>query len=126
MTFPYYQNEVIIWARNRGIVQNSNPKAQAMKTLEEAGELIEATAKVQVLEELEAMMPELSQSTVYKAILGRWKAATRDAYADVLITEIVGAETADVDLLECLKEGFEEIKDRKGHLRPDGVFVKED
>ena len=48
----------------------------------------------------------------------------RDALADVMITLIVGAAVADVPLIKCLEEGYEEIKNRRGYLRPDGVFVK--
>jgi hypothetical protein len=32
---------------------------------------------------------------------------------------------AGFDLLECLSHAYDEIKDRTGHLRPDGVFVKD-
>ena len=99
-TYAYLENEVIIWARNRGIPQNSSPAAQARKTLEEAGELIEACAKGDTQ-------------------------AMKDAYGDVLVTLIVGAETAGLDLMECLEQAYNEIKDRKGYLRADGVFVKQ-
>lgn len=99
-TYAYLENEVIIWARNRGIPQNSTPVAQARKTLEEAGELIEAAAKGDMH-------------------------AYRDALGDCAVTLIVGAETAGIDLMECLEQAYNEIKDRKGTLRPDGVFVKE-
>jgi molybdate-binding protein len=44
--------------------------------------------------------------------------------ADVGITLIIGAALADVDFVECLKEGFEVIKNRKGHLNEQGIFVK--
>jgi NTP pyrophosphatase (non-canonical NTP hydrolase) len=30
-----------------------------------------------------------------------------------------------LDFVECVEQAYAEIKDRKGHLRPDGVFVKE-
>ena len=99
-TYAYLENEVIIWARNRGIPQNSSPFAQALKTLEEAGELLDAAHRGD-------------------------KAAMADAYGDVLVTLLVGAETAGMDLLECLNAAYSEIKNRKGYLRPDGVFVKE-
>lgn len=34
-------------------------------------------------------------------------------------------EHYELDLTECAEHAYETIKDRKGYLRPDGVFVKE-
>lgn len=48
-----------------------------------------------------------------------------DALGDVLVTLIVGSATADVDLVACLKEAYEEIKGRSGKLNDNGVFVKD-
>jgi hypothetical protein len=31
----------------------------------------------------------------------------------------------DVDLVNCLKSAYEEIKDRKGTMNEEGIFVKE-
>lgn len=92
--------QVIRWAEARRIIPNSTPLAQAIKTTEEVAELLKALSK------------------------GDMKEA-RDAYGDVLVTLIVGAALADVDLVDCLKEAYEQIKDRKGYLTIDGVFVKE-
>jgi NTP pyrophosphatase (non-canonical NTP hydrolase) len=125
MSYAITELEVIRWAEDRQIVQNSNPFAQSRKTLEEAGELMEATAKLQVLDELESFMPELSQSVVFRSIRKRWEDAHRDAIGDVAVTLIVGAACADIDVLKCLEGAYEQIKDRKGTLRADGVFVKE-
>ena len=44
---------------------------------------------------------------------------------DILHDLVVGSKCAGFDLLECLGNAYDEIKDRKGHLRPDGVFVKD-
>lgn len=100
MSYAALEIEVIRWAEARGIVQNSTPIAQARKTLEEAGELLEAAAKGD-------------------------QAAYKDAIGDVLVTLIVGAACSDVDVTSCLEQAYESIKDRKGFLRADGVFVKE-
>lgn len=113
-TYAYLENEVIIWARNRGIPTFSNPAAQAKKTLEEAGELLEAASSFRA-----------SEYSMNQEQLSKWDKAYRDALGDVLVTLIVGAETAGIDLMECLEQAYNEIKDRKGYLRPDGVFVKE-
>jgi NTP pyrophosphatase (non-canonical NTP hydrolase) len=91
---------VLQWAEKRGIVQNSTPWAQAQKTQEELNELFEA-------------------------ILKNDKKALADAYGDILVTLIVGCACADLDLVTCFKEAYNEIKDRKGHLTKEGIFVKE-
>lgn len=103
---------IIRWAEERGIVQNSNIQAQARKTLEEAGELLESAAAMRAV-------------GIFTDEQDEYRKAYRDALGDVLVTLIVGAATADIDLLDCLSDAYQEIKDRKGYLRPDGVFVKE-
>jgi NTP pyrophosphatase (non-canonical NTP hydrolase) len=113
-TYAALEIDVIRWAEARQIVQHSNISAQARKTLEEAGELMEAAASVRV-----AQVIGDTDRVHY------WLEKYRDALGDVLVTLIVGAATADVDLVECLGDAYEEIKDRRGHLRADGVFVKE-
>lgn len=100
MSYAKLEMQIVQWSEARGIVKHSTPLAQARKTLEECGELIEACATGD-------------------------RDAMADAYADILITLIVGCATADMDLTTCLEGGYEVIKNRKGHLRPDGVFVKE-
>lgn len=106
--YPTLELEVIRWAEARGIVANSTPVAQARKTLEEAGELLEAAAY-------------LTFDSHHK----QWRDAYKDAIGDVLVTLIVGAAIADVNVIDCLNAAYDQIKDRKGHLRPDGIFVKE-
>ena len=98
----YAQTEMLVlqWAEKRGIVQNSTPWAQAQKTQEELNELFEA-------------------------ILKNDKKALADAYGDILVTLIVGCATADLDLVTCFKDAYNEIKDRKGHLSKEGLFIKE-
>jgi hypothetical protein len=49
----------------------------------------------------------------------------KDAYGDILVTLIMGCACADIDLVECLELAYNEIKDRKGYLTPEGIFVKE-
>jgi homoserine kinase len=92
--------EVLRWAEARKIIPNSTAMAQAIKTLEEVTELISALNRKD--------WPEVV-----------------DAYGDVLVTLIIGADLAGVDLVEALNKAYDVIKDRKGYLREDGVFVKE-
>ena len=100
MSYANTEIAVIQWGEARGIVQNSTPFAQALKTKEELDELFEAIENKDV-------------------------AAMKDAYGDILVTLIMGCACADLDLVECLKGAYDEIKHRKGYLNKDGIFVKE-
>ncbi len=100
MSYQDLEMEVVRWAEKRMIVQNSNSMAQAIKTMEEVNELLEA-------------------------IHTGDRVAQADAYGDILVTLIIGCATADFDLTKCLEGAYQEIKDRKGHLTAQGVFVKE-
>lgn len=100
MSYADLEMKIIQWGEARGIVQNSTPAAQAKKTLEELDEL-------------------------YAAIRDNDRVAMVDAYGDILVTLIMGCACADLDLVDCLGHAYNEIKDRKGHLSPEGIFVKE-
>ena len=92
--------KVLRWAEARGIIPNSNPMTQAIKTLEEVQELLSA----------------LNRKDDDEVI---------DAYADILVTLIVGADLHGTNLIECLSKGYDVIKDRTGYLRKDGIFIKD-
>lgn len=100
MSYANFEMKVIQWGEARGIVQNSHPYAQAVKTQEELNELFEALDKM----DREAMI---------------------DAYGDILVTLIMGCACADLDLVTCLSKAYEQIKDRKGYLNAEGLFVKQ-
>ena len=101
MSYEAVEIDVIRWAEARKIIPNSNPLAQAIKTTEELAELLKA----------------LSSGNLEEA---------KDAYADIIITLIIGAALLDVNLVSCLKQAYEVIKDRKGYLTSDGIFVKQE
>lgn len=100
MSYANVEMKVIQWGEARGIIQNSTPAAQAKKTLEELDELYAAIAKGD-------------------------REEMKDAYGDILVTLVMGCACADLDLVECFKGAYEEIKDRKGFLTKEGIFVKE-
>ena len=100
MSFSMIEMDVIRWGEDRQIVQHSNPYAQALKTLEEVQELLDA-------------------------IQAKDREAMIDAYGDILVTLVMGCACADLDPLECFKHAYEQIKDRKGYLSPEGIFIKE-
>jgi NTP pyrophosphatase (non-canonical NTP hydrolase) len=99
VSFANVEIDVIRWGEARQIVQNSTPYAQAVKTREELQELFTAIAKGD-------------------------RAEMADAYGDILVTLVMGCACADLDLVECFKGAYNEIKDRKGFLNKDGIFVK--
>lgn len=102
-TRPSYREvelQVIRWAEDRRIIPNSTALAQAIKTHEELGELLSALHRGN-------------------------KAEALDAYGDILVTLIIGADLAGVDIIDALGHAYDQIKNRKGFLREDGVFVKE-
>lgn len=109
--------KVIEWAEARKIIPNSTPVAQSRKTLEEAGELLESASRMQAMRDT-GIQPE---APCYQKEVKKFK----DAAGDIVVTLINGCALADVDLVECLAEAYDEIKDRKGTLMPNGIFVKE-
>lgn len=99
MSYADVEMKIVQWGEARGIVQNSTPKAQWHKTVEEVEELRDA-------------------------IKANDREAMKDAYGDILVTLIMGCACADLDLVDCLKLAYNQIKDRKGYLTPEGIFVK--
>jgi len=99
MSYAQIEMLTIQWGEARGIIQNSTPAAQAKKTLEELDELYAAIAKGD-------------------------REEMADAYGDILVTLVMGCACADLDLVTCFKGAYEEIKDRKGYLTKEGIFVK--
>lgn len=92
--------KVIQWAEARRIIPNAKPHSQLLKAVSEMGELADAENK--------GDMP-----------------AIKDAVGDVVVCLINYCALRDIDLVACLAGAYDEIKDRKGTLMPNGVFVKE-
>jgi NTP pyrophosphatase (non-canonical NTP hydrolase) len=102
-SFDELVENVQSWGDARLITVNSTPQAQLLKCMSELGELADATLKDD-------------------------RCDIVDGVGDVLVTLIMYAATQDppLDLTHCLSCAYDEIKDRKGHLTPEGVFVKEE
>jgi NTP pyrophosphatase (non-canonical NTP hydrolase) len=115
------EEAVIQWAKDRKIIPNSNPAAQARKTNEEVGELVASTAQLKLLEQLKAHLPEI----VYLNHLERIKDQIKDDLGDVMVTLVNAAALANVSLVNSFAGAYEVIKDRKGTLLPNGIFQKE-
>ena len=100
MSYAEVEMKVVQWGEARGIVQNATAMSQAIKTLEETTELLAAINKKNIEE-------------------------TKDAVGDIVVTLIIMCAVLDINLVDCLKGAYAEIKDRKGYLTKEGVFVKE-
>lgn len=120
-SFSETELKVLQWGEARGIVQNGKPVGQASKTIEESAELLVATAKLQVLRDVSKMRTTEEFAAYKDAVI----AEAKDAIGDTMVTLVMAAATMDVDLRDCFNLAYQEIKERKGYLRADGVFVKE-
>lgn len=100
MSYSEIEMKVIQWGEARKIVQNATALSQAIKTLEETTELLDAINRKN--------LPD-----------------AKDAVGDIVVTLIMVCAVLDIDLVECLHGAYSEIKDRKGYLTPEGTFVKE-
>ena len=90
---------VIEWAGEKGILEKATPDRQALKTLEECGELVQAVAKND-------------------------KEAIADALGDILVTIIIQSKMQNMSLVECLEGAYNVIAKRKGQMI-NGQFVKD-
>ena len=100
MSYADYEMRIIQWAEARQIIPNSTPATQLLKCMSELGELADATIKGD-------------------------KYGIVDGVGDVMVCLINYCALQDINLVACMSNAYEEIKDRKGTLLPNGVFVKE-
>ena len=99
MSYAELEMKVLQWGEARGIVANATAMSQAIKTLEETTELLDAINR--------KSLPD-----------------AKDAGGDIVVTLIMVCAVLDIDLTDCLAGAYDEIKDRKGHLTPEGTFIK--
>jgi NTP pyrophosphatase (non-canonical NTP hydrolase) len=99
-TYAELEMKVVQWSEARQIIPNSTPLAQSIKAVEEINELVYA----------------LRNNNKYDAI---------DAIGDTVVCLINVCGLLDVNLTDCLEAAYEQIKDRRGHMNADGIFVKE-
>lgn len=125
-SFPMVENLVIIWGRDRSIIQNSNSLAQAIKTGEECnGELIVHAAQLKVLREVQAGYSD--SSPVWEALedeIQTLRSKLKDDVGDVLVTLVMVSEIEGFGLMEGFIAAYNDIRNRKGYLGVDGKFHK--
>lgn len=100
MSYAEYEMKVVQWSEARKIIPNSTAIAQAKKAVEEVNELYDA----------------LIEGNIPKA---------KDGIGDTVVCLINVCALLDVNLTDCLEIAYEEIKDRKGYMNEEGIFVKE-
>ena len=101
MNRDFFELEVCVqqWAKEKGIFEKGTPLKQALKTLEEVTELL-------------------------NAIADNDEAEIEDAIGDILVTLIILAEMQEVTLEECLNGAYDIISKRTGKM-VNGQFVKD-
>ena len=88
------------WMDDRGITANGTLMGQAIKTLEETTELLDA-------------------------INHNDDAAIIDAVGDIYVTLRGVCKVKGIPFDKCIQAAYNEIKDRRGHLTSGGTFIKE-
>ena len=100
MSYANVEIKIIPWAEQRKIIPNSTPETQLLKAMSELGELADATIKHD-------------------------KEAVIDAVGDVMVCLINYCALQDLNLVDCMEVAYDQIKNRKGTLLPNGLFVKD-
>jgi len=100
MSFDELHSKIIQWSRDRQIIPNSTANAQFLKAVSEMGELADGLAKKDI-------------------------ALTADAVGDVMVCLINYCALQDINLVDCMEVAYDQIKNRKGTLLPNGVFQKD-
>jgi len=88
------------WLDDRGITKNGSAMGQAIKTLEECTELLDA-------------------------INHNNREEIQDAIGDIYVTIRGVCKVLDLPFHECVEGAYNEIKDRRGTVTSGGTFVKE-
>lgn len=99
-SYAEVEMKVINWSSARKIIPNSTPFAQSIKAVEEINELVDA----------------LRDDNKIEAI---------DAIGDTVVCLINVCALLDVNLTDCLESAYLQIKDRRGYMNDEGIFVKE-
>jgi NTP pyrophosphatase (non-canonical NTP hydrolase) len=94
-------NKISKWHLDRQITVNGSSLTQTVKLGEEFGELC-------------------------SAIVRGDKDLIKDSIGDMVVVLVAIAELEGTSITECVKDAYNEIKDRKGKLLPNGTFVKEE
>jgi uncharacterized protein YabN with tetrapyrrole methylase and pyrophosphatase domain len=98
MTLDELYKKTLDWSYDRGILTNGNSMTQTLKLMSEMGELCDNIAKGKDV---------------------------KDDIGDCLVVLANIASLSNTNLVECWTHAYNDIKDRKGFLNADGIFIKE-
>lgn len=100
MSYADVEIKIIQWSEARRIIPNSTPETQLLKAVSELGELADATIK-------------------------KDRDEVVDAVGDVMVCLVNYCALQDISLVDCMQVAYDTIKNRKGTLLSNGVFVKD-
>ena len=116
MNYQELEKLVLKWANDKGILEKATPMAQANKTLEEVNELLFA---ITMRDKLNINLITNESGVVFNS-----NDEIKDAFGDILVTIIIGAELQGLKLEDCLESVYNVIKNRNGKM-VDGQFIKD-
>jgi NTP pyrophosphatase (non-canonical NTP hydrolase) len=100
MSYAAVEMKIIQWSESRKIIPNSNPETQLLKAMSELGELADATIK-------------------------KDRDAIVDSVGDVMVCLVNYCALQDLNLVDCMEVAYDQIKNRRKTLLPNGLFVKD-
>ena len=100
MSYAEIEMKIIQWSEARKIIPNSTPETQLLKAMSELGELADATIK----KDQEGVV---------------------DGVGDVMVCLVNYCALQDINLVDCMQVAYDTIKNRRGTLLANGLFVKE-
>lgn len=115
MKYQKLEELVLNWAEDKEILDKATPLAQAEKTLEEVDELIEAVT---------AQHNGFREYVNKKGKICKVDEEIKDAFGDILVTIIIGAELQRLSLEDCLESAYKIIAKRTGKM-VGGQFIKD-
>lgn len=92
------EQNVLQWSNDRGILKNSTASQQFLKLVSEMGELADNLAKGKCV---------------------------KDDIGDCMVVLTNIAYMTGTNLTECFQVAYDDIKDRRGYLNENGVFIKD-
>lgn len=127
MTYDEFEANVLQWAKDRGILEHGTYQGQCLKLIEEYGELAAAWARNDREGVKDAIGDIAVVEVIMRAIEPAWGLTVRAA--EYLLTSSVDFDARakfGLSQEECIEQAWNTIKDRKGQMNAQGVFVKEE
>ena len=114
--FKELNENVLDWAKEKGILDKATPLTQWGKTEEEVAETREA---------LFALQNNLLTYVNSKGQEKNTREEVKDGLGDVFVTLLIECKLVNLNPLDCLEEAYNIISKRQGQMI-EGVFVKND